>query len=138
MGFVLQISIKLIIFSWLRSCRIRNSLNAVQVNLCQKLLFLHQLTHNMTTDFSWNHHENYERRTCSDHVLPMFCACSFHGISMNNLLSYCGLISAKITASDQDLPVPLGRDNNILSGFKKVELWIFALADRLTEFFLCY
>ena len=27
----------------------------LQVNLCQKLLFLHQLTHNMTTDFhcSW-------------------------------------------------------------------------------------
>ena len=27
----------------------------VQVNLCQKLLFLHQLTHNMTTDCSWNY-----------------------------------------------------------------------------------
>ena len=31
--------------------------NNVQVNLCQKLLFLHQLTHNMTTDYSWNYHE---------------------------------------------------------------------------------
>ena len=39
----------------------------VQVNLCQKLLFLHQLTHNMTKD--------------------------------------CGLIDAKIMASDKDLPV---------------------------------
>ena len=39
------------------------------------------------------------------HVLPMFCACSFHGNSMNNLLSYCGLIDAKIRASDKDLPV---------------------------------
>ena len=27
----------------------------IQVNLCQKLLFLHQLTHNMTTDCSWNY-----------------------------------------------------------------------------------
>ena len=33
----------------------------LQVNLCQKLLFLHQLTHNMETDFSLNYksiHEN--------------------------------------------------------------------------------
>ena len=35
----------------------------------------------------------------------MFCACIFHGNSMNNLLSYCGLIDAKIRASDNDLPV---------------------------------
>ena len=26
---------------------------------------------------------------------------------MNNLLSYCGLIDAKIRASDKDLPVPM-------------------------------
>ena len=26
---------------------------------------------------------------------------------MNNLLSYCGLIDAKIRASDKDLPVPI-------------------------------
>merc|ERR1719350_437228 len=31
----------------------------------------------------------------------MFCACN----SMNNLLSYCRLIDAKIRASDKDLPV---------------------------------
>ena len=35
----------------------------------------------------------------------MFCAFSFHGNSINNLLSYCGLIDAKIRASDKDLPV---------------------------------
>ena len=39
----------------------------IQVNLCQKLLFLHQLTHNMTTDCSWNYHENYKRRTWAEH-----------------------------------------------------------------------
>ena len=38
-------------------------------------------------------------------VLTMFCACSFHGNPMNNVLSYCGLIDAKIRASDKDLPV---------------------------------
>ena len=44
-------------------------------------------------------------RTWAEHVLPMFCACIFHGNSMNNLLSHCGLIDAKIRASDKDLPV---------------------------------
>ena len=35
----------------------RNQLKSLnlQVNLCQKLLFLHQLTHNMTTDCSLNY-----------------------------------------------------------------------------------
>ena len=37
--------------------------------------------------------------------LFQFCACRFHGNSMNNLLSYCGLVDAKIRASDKDLPV---------------------------------
>ena len=41
---------------------------------------------------------------CSAQVLPMFCACSFHGNSMNNLLSYCGLVDARISASEKDLP----------------------------------
>ena len=45
------------------------------------------------------------KTTSAEHVLPMFCACSFHGDSANNLLSYCGLIDAKIKASDKDLPV---------------------------------
>ena len=35
----------------------------------------------------------------------MFCAYNFHGNSVNNMLSYCGLIDAKIRASDKDLPV---------------------------------
>ena len=30
----------------------------IQVNLCQKLLFLHHLTHNMTTDCSLNYKFN--------------------------------------------------------------------------------
>ena len=35
----------------------------------------------------------------------MFCACSFHGNSMNNLFSFCGLVDAGISASEKDLPV---------------------------------
>ena len=34
------------------------NLTKVQVNLCQKLLFLHQLTHNRTTDYSLNYKFN--------------------------------------------------------------------------------
>ena len=65
----------------------------VQVNLCQKLLFLHQLTHNMTTYCSLNYKFNtwkFQTQTegghvvyrncfwhseifCTQHVCPMFC-----------------------------------------------------------------
>ena len=66
----------------------------VQVNLSQKLLFLHQLTHNMTTDCSLNYKFNtwkfqaqnlgrtmlctendfdIQNNLCTQHVLPMFC-----------------------------------------------------------------
>ena len=77
----------------------------LQVNLFNKHLFLHQLTHNRKKDCSWNYHENYKRRTWEEHGQNMSCARSFHGNSMKNLLSYCGLIDAKIRAFDKDLPV---------------------------------
>ena len=89
---------------WLR-CQFPGNMECVQVNLCQRLLFLHQLTHNMTTDCSWNYHENYKGRTWAEYVLLIFFACSFHGNSMNNLLSYCRLVEARIRASEKDLPV---------------------------------
>ena len=44
-------------------------------------------------------------RTWAENVLSMLCACSFHGNSKNNLLSYCGLVDATINASKKDLPV---------------------------------
>ena len=49
----------------------------VQVNLCQKLLFLHQLTYkSMTTDCSWNYHEKYKRRTWEEQfVILSYCWC---------------------------------------------------------------
>ena len=47
----------------------------------------------------------YMKTKSAEHVLAMFCASSFHGNSMNNLLSYCGLIDAKVRASDKDSPV---------------------------------
>ena len=37
----------------------------------------------------------------------MFCPCSgsFHGNSKDNLLLYCGLVDARMSASEKDLPV---------------------------------
>ena len=57
-------------------------------------------------------------RTWQEHVLPMFWACSFHGNSMNNFLSYCGLVVAKISASEKDLPVKVLHTNTYHSGAK--------------------
>ena len=51
-------------------------LKTVQVNLCQKLLFLHQLTHNMTTDCSLNYQFStwkFQLRTCQEHVVYTNC-----------------------------------------------------------------
>jgi hypothetical protein len=45
------------------------------------------------------------KTTSAEYGQKMFCACSFHGNSMNNLLSYCGLIDAKLRVSDKDLLV---------------------------------
>ena len=74
----------------------------LQVNLCQKLLLLHQLTHNMTTDCPLNYkliHENSklkpgENMLCTETVSEQFLytTCSPH-------------FSQKEELSDKDLPV---------------------------------
>ena len=51
-------------------------LHSVQVNLCRKLLFLHQLTHNMTTDCSLNYKFNtskFQAQTWGEHVVYRNC-----------------------------------------------------------------
>ena len=73
---------------------------SVQVNLCQKLLFLHQLTHNMTTDFSLNHKFNtwkLQTQTWGEHVVYRNCfwhseqflytTCSPHVLQKEELLT---------------------------------------------------
>jgi hypothetical protein len=59
----------------------------------------------MTTDCSWNYHENYKRRTWAEHVLPMFYPCSAFVVYnlCDNLLSYFGLVDARISASEKDV-----------------------------------
>ena len=61
----------------------------IQVNLCQKYIFLHQLTHNMTTDFSLSYkfitkklHVVYtncfdiQNNLCTQHVLSFYWTCN--------------------------------------------------------------
>ena len=72
----------------------------VQVNLCQKLLFLHQLTHNMTTDCSLNYKFNtwkFQAQTWGEHVVYRNCfwhseqffytTCSPHVLQIEELLT---------------------------------------------------
>ena len=47
----------------------------------------------------------------------MFCACSFHGNSMNNLLSCIGLVDARISASEKYLPVMVAMNKVIAKGW---------------------
>ena len=47
------------------------------------------------------HSEQFVYTTCSEHVVFLY----WTGNSMNNLLSYCGLDDARISAYDKDLPV---------------------------------
>ena len=102
----------------------------VQVNLFQKHLFFHQLTHNMTKDcllnykFStWKLQAQNMLRTCCIHRLfktetkQNLCTYTtsyelaiimyWTRNSMNNLSSYFGLVDAKIWTSHKDLPVTL-------------------------------
>ena len=74
--------------------------NLLQVNLCQKLLFLHQLTHNMTTDCSLNYKFNtwkFQAQTWGEHDVYRNCfwhseqflytTCSPHVLQKEELLT---------------------------------------------------
>ena len=80
--------------------------NLLQVNLCQKLLFLHQLTHNMTTDCSLNYKFNMYMKIPSSNLGRTCCVqklfLTFRTIFVHNMFSPC---SAKRRSSDKDLPV---------------------------------
>ena len=59
--------------------------------LCTEVVFL----------ILFSHSEQFIYTTCSELVIFMYGS----GNSMNNLSSYCGLVDARIKASDKDLPV---------------------------------
>ena len=73
-------------------------------SLSEALLFSEHGENMLCTKIVLNVRNNY----CTQHILPrfelgifMYWTCN----SMNNLSSYCGLVDAKIRASDKDLPV---------------------------------
>ena len=75
-------------------------------SLSETLLFSEHGENMLCTKIVSNVRNNF----CTQHVLPRFeigiyiyYACN----SKNNLSSYCGLVDAKIRASDKDLPVPM-------------------------------
>ena len=84
-------------------------------SLSEALLFAEHGKNMLCTKIVLNVRNNF----CTQHVLPrfelgifMYSTCN----SMNNLSSYCGLVDAKIRASDKDLPVKqenLGRSSNL-------------------------
>ena len=105
----------------IRVCFFLDCPTLVQVNLCQKLFFCR----------TWGEHVVY--KNCSEcqkqllYTLPrfetwifMYWSCN----SMNNLSSYCGLVDAKMRASDKDLPVPLGMDGYLVECKLSIKFWI--------------
>ena len=86
----------------------------LQVNLFRKHLFLHQLTHNMKKDCSWNYHENYKLRTLAEHVQNMFLPtiCSLPSINLTTSLS-THLVLTIILLITPDLEVTFGSTNYI-------------------------
>ena len=84
-------------------------------SLSEALLFAEHGENMLCTKIVLNARDNF----CTQHVLPrfelgifMYWTCN----SMNNLSSYCGLVDAKIRASDKYLPV-----NSILISCLKFE-----------------
>ena len=87
-----------------------------------KRLFIELRVHYMKTTISehvvytnclflfW-YSEQFIYTTCSEHIIFMH----WTGDSMNNLLSYCGLVVARICASEKKLPVflPLKLSSNL-------------------------
>jgi hypothetical protein len=77
----------------------------IQVNLCQKLLFLHQLTHNMTKDCSLNSKFNtwkFQGQNWGEHVVNRNCFWHSEQVLYTTCSPPC---CAKRRASDKDLPV---------------------------------
>ena len=113
--------------------------SSVKVNLCQKLLFLHQLTHNMTTDCSLNYKFNtwkFQAQTWGEHIV--YRNCFWH--SEQICTQYVLPMFFKRRASDKDLPLlsraikivkwkkQLARKvNSRLDGHEKIKMVSFSL-----------
>ena len=86
----------------------------LQVNLCQKLFFLHNMGRTCCVQkLFWmsetiSVHNMFSAGLCLEFF--MYWTCN----AMNNLSSYCGLVDAKIRASDKDLPIHISFFNTFL------------------------
>ena len=109
---------------------ISNNLNSLQVNLCQKLLFLHQLTHRLFIELQVQYMKMQSSnlgRTCC--VKKLFL--TFRTIFVHNMFSPC---SAKRRDSDKDLPVWTVESFIFLT--LKLDLWKWSLlncSNKYTE-----
>ena len=83
------------IVQWITSSLHKNS----KLRTCQE--------HVVYINFSECQNKNqFVYTTCSRHVLSLEFSCMYWTRnSMNNLLSYCGSVDARIRASEKDLPV---------------------------------
>ena len=114
----------------------------VQVNLCQKLLILHLLTHNMTamtTTCSLNYKFNTYMKIPSSNLGRTCCAqklfLTFRTIFVHNMFSPC---SAKRRASDKDLHMYLQICSSNFVIFRKVALISLKCSVRLFRLVLSY
>ena len=64
--------------------------------------------------------------TCSELVIFMYWA----GKSMDHLLSYCGLVDAKISASEKDLPALNALFEIIPTSFSQWNSWEYFIENR--------
>ena len=69
-----------------------------------------------------------QNNLCSQHVLSFQSSCTCN--SMNNLLSHFGLVDAKISASEKDLPVPCRHKLSLYIWLTKICL-VFMYADTI-------
>ena len=122
----------------------------VQINLCQKLLFLHQLTHNMTSDCSLNYKFNTYmkipssnlRRTCVQKGYPTEIVTDIQNnfCTQHVLTVFCKMRRA----SNKYLPVKTVlvksidtvNERRISKCWQKVCLLFLTFFKRLLEFFL--
>ena len=72
-----------------------------------------------TNCFLFWYSEQFMYTTCSELVIFMYWTCS----SINNLLSYCGLVDGRISASEKDLPVPKYVFQQQQQNFQKLNDW---------------
>ena len=83
-----------------------SNVSCLEINLCQKLFFLQDMGRTCCVQKLFWLSETISVQNMFSPGLSLEFSCKYWTCnSMNNLLSYCGLVNAKIRASDKDLPL---------------------------------